>query len=80
MPSNANLTGDALQVLKDNGEFEESKLMHSINGHMYCAGDRPMKQLDIKKMTRIYMFSLGEVVDFHSGYWGAHSQRQYWSP
>lgn len=63
---NGNLTEKETEVLKDNDDFGESNLMHAVNGYMYCAGSLPLKKLAVGQKTRMYIYSLGSDVDFHS--------------
>jgi hephaestin len=62
---NKRLSDAVVDELKLNGEFQESNLMHSINGFMYC-NSRPLKKLTVGKPVRLYLYSLGSDVDFHS--------------
>ncbi len=47
--------------------FEESNLMHSINGYVY--GSMPMPQMRIGERVRWYMMTLGTEVDLHTPHW-----------
>jgi Multicopper oxidase len=62
---NRQLDNASLDALKKNSDFQESNLMHAINGFMYCNGI-PAKQLTVGRPVRLYMYALGGVIDFHS--------------
>jgi Multicopper oxidase len=62
---NKPLDGVALKELKTNGNFQESNLMHAVNGLMFC-NNLPRKQLTVGQPVRMYMYSLGSDVDLHS--------------
>jgi hypothetical protein len=66
---NRQLDSAALDALKQNADFQESNRMHAINGFTYCNGI-PAKQLAVGRPVRLYMYSLGAVVDFHSVLFG----------
>ena len=51
----------------DDEEFEESNLMHSINGYVY--GNMPMPQMHVGEKVRWYLMSLGTEVDLHTPHW-----------
>ena len=56
------------EVAPDDEEaFEESNLMHSINGYVY--GNGPMLTLQKGQRVRWYMFTLGTEVDLHTPHW-----------
>jgi manganese oxidase len=48
-------------------EFEESNLMHSINGYVY--GNQPMVTLRQGQRARWYTFGMGSEVDLHTPHW-----------
>ena len=50
-----------------NDEFEESNLMHAINGYVF--GNMPMPVLTEGTKVRWYMMSLGTEVDLHTPHW-----------
>eukprot|EP00177_Eucheuma_denticulatum_P001704 GFKZ01003057.1.p1 GENE.GFKZ01003057.1~~GFKZ01003057.1.p1 ORF type:complete len:669 (-),score=84.82 GFKZ01003057.1:2022-4028(-) len=54
---NQDLTEEQLEMLLGNEEFEESNLMHSINGYLYCNG--PLVTLRKGQRTRFYFYALG---------------------
>lgn len=74
MAGNKNLSEAQIESLKANDDFAESNLMHAINGYMYCAGPLPFKQLTLNRPTRMYMYSLGSIVDMHSVSLGNEAQ------
>jgi FtsP/CotA-like multicopper oxidase with cupredoxin domain len=51
----------------DAGDFEESNLMHVINGYVY--GNMPVPQMRVGENVRWYMMSLGTEVDLHTPHW-----------
>lgn len=51
----------------DAEDFEESNLMHSINGFVY--GNMPLPQVHVGDKVRWYMFALGTEVDLHTPHW-----------
>jgi manganese oxidase len=56
------------EVAPDDEEaFEESNLMHSINGYVY--GNGPMLTLQKGQRVRWYIFTLGTEVDLHTPHW-----------
>ncbi len=56
------------EVAPDDEEaFEESNLMHAINGYVY--GNGPMTVLRKGERVRWYLFSLGTEVDLHTPHW-----------
>jgi manganese oxidase len=48
-------------------DFEESNLMHSINGYVY--GNMPELTVNVGSRTRWYTFALGTEVDLHTAHW-----------
>jgi len=51
----------------DEEEFEESNLMHSINGYVY--GNGPVPTMRKGQRVRWYDFTLGTEVDLHTPHW-----------
>ena len=51
----------------DQDAFEESNLMHSINGYVY--GNGPVPTVRVGQRVRWYTFSLGTEVDLHTPHW-----------
>jgi len=51
----------------DQDAFEESNLMHSINGYVY--GNGPVPTMTKGKRVRWYTFTLGTEVDLHTPHW-----------
>ena len=47
--------------------FEESNLMHNINGYLYCNG--PFPKVNIGETTRWYVATVGTEVDIHTPHW-----------
>eukprot|EP00178_Gracilaria_changii_P028045 TRINITY_DN949_c1_g1_i2.p1 TRINITY_DN949_c1_g1~~TRINITY_DN949_c1_g1_i2.p1 ORF type:complete len:651 (+),score=129.52 TRINITY_DN949_c1_g1_i2:1281-3233(+) len=54
---NRNLTREQLDALMGSDEFQESNLMHSINGFLYC--NAPVITLSQGQPTRFYFYALG---------------------
>jgi FtsP/CotA-like multicopper oxidase with cupredoxin domain len=54
-------------VPAEDEEFEESNLMHSINGYVY--GNQPMVTLKKGQHVRWYVMSMGTEVDLHTPHW-----------
>jgi len=48
-------------------EFEESNLMHAINGYVY--GNMPMPTMEVGDRVRWYTMALGTEVDLHTPHW-----------
>jgi manganese oxidase len=48
-------------------DFEESNLMHSINGYVF--GNQPMVTLHLGEHVRWYVMSMGTEVDLHTPHW-----------
>ncbi|BDZ44890.1 multicopper oxidase domain-containing protein [Naasia aerilata] len=64
----AELAEEPREVDPDDEEgFEESNLMHSINGYVY--GNGPMPELRVGETVRWYTFTLGTEVDLHTPHW-----------
>jgi FtsP/CotA-like multicopper oxidase with cupredoxin domain len=51
----------------DDEEFEESNLMHSINGYVF--GNMPMPKMKVGENVRWYVMALGTEVDLHTPHW-----------
>jgi hephaestin len=60
-------TGTPGDVDPDDEEFQESNLMHSINGYVY--GNLPGLTMRLGERVRWYVFSLGTEVDLHTPHW-----------
>ena len=60
-------TGQPGTVNKDDEAFQESNLMHSINGYVY--GNGPMMKAKLGERVRWYVMSLGTEVDLHTPHW-----------
>ena len=58
---------DAKTIDKDDDEFIESNLKHSINGYGY--GNMPMIDMKLGQHVRWYVLDLGTEVDVHSPHW-----------
>jgi FtsP/CotA-like multicopper oxidase with cupredoxin domain len=59
--------GDPGGVDPDDEEFQESNLMHSINGYVY--GNEPMITVKRSQRVRWYTFDMGTEVDLHTPHW-----------
>jgi hypothetical protein len=53
--------------LPDDEEFQESNLMHSINGYVYANG--PIMRMRAGERVRWYVMSMGSEVDLHTPHW-----------
>jgi FtsP/CotA-like multicopper oxidase with cupredoxin domain len=60
-------TGDPASVNPADEEFQESNLMHSINGYVY--GNMPMPTMKKSEHVRWYLMSMGTEVDLHTPHW-----------
>ncbi|MEP7191681.1 MAG: multicopper oxidase domain-containing protein [Actinomycetota bacterium] len=56
----------------DADAFEESNLMHSINGYVY--GNGPVPTMRKGERVRWYTFSLGTEVDLHTPHWHGNTE------
>ncbi|WP_310528374.1 multicopper oxidase domain-containing protein [Nocardioides sp.] len=56
----------------DQEAFEESNLMHSINGYVY--GNGPVPTMKVGQRVRWYTFSLGTEVDLHTPHWHGNTE------
>jgi FtsP/CotA-like multicopper oxidase with cupredoxin domain len=59
--------GDPAGVDPDDEDFQESNLMHSINGYVY--GNMPVPTINHGQRVRWYVFGLGTEVDLHTPHW-----------
>lgn len=50
-----------------NEEFQESNLMHSINGYVY--GNQPLMKAKLGESVRWYTMAMGTEVDLHTPHW-----------
>jgi len=48
-------------------EFQESNLMHSINGYVY--GNQPLPTIQVGQRVRWYTMAMGTEVDIHTPHW-----------
>lgn len=60
-------TGNASSVNKDNDDFHESNLMHSINGYVF--GNLPGLTMKVNSHVRWYVVDVGTEVDLHTPHW-----------
>jgi hephaestin len=51
----------------DDEDFEESNLMHSVNGYVF--GNQPMMTMHTGERVRWYVMSMGTEVDLHTPHW-----------
>jgi len=56
-------------VQPDDEEFQESNLMHSINGYVF--GNQPLETMTMRKGERVrwYLMGMGTEVDLHTPHW-----------
>ncbi|TSK98392.1 Hephaestin-like protein 1 [Bagarius yarrelli] len=57
--------------LKEDEDFQESNLMHSINGFVF--GNLPPLNLCVGKTVSWHLFGIGNEVDIHSAYFHGHT-------
>ena len=63
-----NLAQAPHQVASSDEEgFEESNLMHSVNGFVY--GNGPVPEMKVGQHVRWYTYTLGTEVDLHTPHW-----------
>ena len=67
LKENFERTGSSLEQLEDEDEFEESNLMHSINGFVY--GNLPGLEMNVGERVRWYVVGMGNEVDLHTPHW-----------
>jgi manganese oxidase len=60
-------TGDPASVDVENETFEESNLMHSLNGYVY--GNMPGLTMKTGDRVRWYLMGMGTEVDLHTPHW-----------
>ncbi len=60
-------TGDPASVDPEDEEFQESNLMHSINGYVF--GNLPGLEMKKGEMVRWYLMGMGTEVDLHTPHW-----------
>lgn len=58
---------DPLSVEKDDEDFQESNLMHSINGYVF--GNLPGLVMNANAHVRWYVIGMGTEVDIHTPHW-----------
>jgi hephaestin len=65
--------GDPAGLDTSGEEFQESNLMHSINGYVF--GNLPLDALTMKKGERVrwYLMGMGTEVDLHTPHWHANT-------
>jgi hephaestin len=65
----ATYAGDPSSVDADDEDFQESNLMHAINGYVY--GNLPLGALTMRKGERVrwYLLGMGTEVDIHTPHW-----------
>jgi hephaestin len=56
-----------LARLPADGDFQESNLMHAINGYVY--GNGPVMRMTTGERVRWYVMSMGSEVDLHTPHW-----------
>jgi len=71
------IDGEPATVIPDDPDFEESNLMHSINGYVY--GNGPLEAMTMKKGERVrwYVMGMGTEVDLHTPHW--HGNTLLWN-
>lgn len=59
--------GEPAKVDPEDDEFQESNLMHSINGYVY--GNLPLLSMKKEENVRWYLLDMGTEVDLHTPHW-----------
>jgi FtsP/CotA-like multicopper oxidase with cupredoxin domain len=67
LQANVDRYAGAPHAQTEDEEFEESNLMHSINGYVY--GNQPLVTLTKGQHVRWYVMSMGTEVDLHTPHW-----------
>jgi manganese oxidase len=67
LPEKGKKLREELRTLPGDEEFQESNLMHSINGYVY--GNGPMMKMRLGERVRWYVMSMGTEVDLHTPHW-----------
>jgi hypothetical protein len=67
LAGNAADYADLLNLDQNDEGFEESNLMHSINGYVY--GNQPVVKMHRGDRVRWYVMSMGTEVDLHTPHW-----------
>lgn len=70
----ANIASFAPDADPDDEDFQESNLMHSVNGYVY--GNAPGLTMNIGDKVRWYTIALGTEVDLHTPHW--HGNTLIW--
>ena len=70
-PNIQTFTGDPASVDPEDEEFQESNLMHGINGYVF--GNLPGLRMRFGERVRWYPFALGTEVDLHTPHWHANT-------
>ncbi|MCY7401256.1 MAG: multicopper oxidase domain-containing protein [Nocardioides sp.] len=69
----AELAGEPRRVTAaDEEAFEESNLMHSVNGYVY--GNGPVPVVRVGERVRWYTYTLGTEVDLHTPHWHGNTE------
>jgi hephaestin len=63
----ATFAGKPKTVNKEDGDFQESNLMHSINGYVF--GNLPGLTMKAGQHVRWYVMAMGTEVDLHTPHW-----------
>lgn len=69
-----NIRRFAPRARAEDEEFEESNLMHSMNGFVY--GDLPGLDMQVGERVRWYQLALGTEVDLHTPHWHGNTLQQ----
>jgi len=57
-------------VMPDDEDFEESNLLHAINGYIYGnLGTDPVIEVKVGELVRWYIVAVGNEVDLHTAHW-----------
>jgi manganese oxidase len=60
-------TGDPQGVDTEDPDFQESNLMHSINGYVF--GNMPLMKMEKGDKVRWYVMGMGSEQDLHTPHW-----------
>jgi hephaestin len=63
----ARFAGDPASVDPEDEDFQESNLMHSINGYVY--GNLLGLTMTVNQSVRWYLMAMGTEVDLHTPHW-----------
>jgi len=71
----ATLPDHGAKINREDEDFEESNLKHSINGYIF--GNLPMPKMKIGEHVRWYLMGLGSESDLHTPHWHGNTVLAY---